>query len=152
MGSATDGDQDAILGMVFLAGTLKYPHDFVDVVMRSVISFASADLGFPDLYRTLPDGTRLFVPKGGSDWGGLLPASGPFGSSQQTWCYNPSYFAPGHYRTFRDFAKKRWNPAFDAYLPKHLDGSASSLSELLNAFDGAVTAGYNLLYYASCHS
>jgi len=151
-GSATDGDEDAVLGMIYLASALDYPDDFVDMVMRAVISFASADLGFPDLFRTLPDGNKVFVPKGGSQWGGLLPEQGKFKSSQEAWCYNPSYFAPGHYRVFRDFATKHWKQGFDAYLPLHLDGTRTSLLDLTTAFNGAVTAGYNILYYASCSS
>jgi len=151
-GSATDGDEDAVLGMIYLSAALGYPEDFVDMVMRAVIAFASADLGFPDLYRTLPDGTKLFVPKGGSQWGGLLPEQGKFKSSQEAWCYNPSYFAPGHYRAFRDYAKKHWRPSFDAYLPPHLDGSRSTVADLTAAFNGAVIAGYNILYYSSCVS
>uniref|UniRef100_A0A7S1M4P1 Cellulase n=1 Tax=Alexandrium catenella TaxID=2925 RepID=A0A7S1M4P1_ALECA len=151
-GTATDGDEDAVLGMIYLAAALGYPEDFVDMVMRAVIAFASADLGFPDVYRILPDGTKAFVPKGGSQWGGLLPEHGKYKSSQEAWCYNPAYFAPGHYRTFRDFAKKHWKTSFDAYLPPHLDGSRPSMVDLAAAFDGTVTAGYNILYYSSCAS
>jgi len=152
MGSATDGDQDALLGMIYLAGALEYPDDFVDMVMRTLISFASADLGFPDLYRTLPDGKKVFVPKLGSMWGGLLPPGGKFKTKQEPWCYSPGYFAPAHYRSFRKFAKKYWRQSFDDYMPKHLDGKRSNLDELLDAFDSAVTAGYNILYYSSCAS
>jgi len=151
-GSATDGDEDAILGMIYLSDAQGNPADFVDLVVRGIISFASADLGFPDLYRTLPNGQRMFVPKGGSQWGGLLPMEGQFKSSQEPWCYNPSYFAPGHYRVFRDFARKHWKREFDAYLPKHLDDSPSTLQEMVAAFDGSITAGYNILYYSSCSS
>eukprot|EP00419_Tripos_fusus_P007107 CAMPEP_0172695734 /NCGR_PEP_ID=MMETSP1074-20121228/27555_1 /TAXON_ID=2916 /ORGANISM="Ceratium fusus, Strain PA161109" /LENGTH=819 /DNA_ID=CAMNT_0013516393 /DNA_START=15 /DNA_END=2474 /DNA_ORIENTATION=+ len=151
-GSATDGDEDAILGTIYLSSAQGNPADFVDLVVRSIISFASADLGFPDLYRTLPDGQRMFVPKGGSLWGGLLPTEGPFKGVQEPWCYNPSYFAPGHYRVFRDYVHKYWRREFDPYLPKHLDGKPSTLQEMVAAFDGAITAGYNLLYYSSCSS
>jgi len=35
VGSAADGDQDALLGMVYLAAALKFPADFVDVVDSS---------------------------------------------------------------------------------------------------------------------
>jgi len=151
-GSATDGDEDAVLGMIHLAAALDYPTDFVDMVMRGVIAFASADLGFPDLHRTLGDGTRAFLPKGGSQWGGLLPPSGKYSSAQQAWCYNPSYFAPGHYRSFRDFARAHWRPAFDAYLPPRLGGAPTSLADLVLALNGAVNAGYNMLYRSSCPS
>jgi len=151
-GSATDGDQDALMGMIYLAGALGYPSDFVDMAMRTVISFASADMGFPDLYRTLPGGEVVYVPKLGSMWGGLLPPGGKYKTKQQAWCYSPGYFAPAHYRTFRDFAAKHWRPAFNDYLPKHLNGEPSTLNELTSAFDSAVTGGYNILYYSSCSS
>jgi hypothetical protein len=94
----------------------------------------------------------MFVPKGGSQWGGLLPTEGKFKSTQEPWCYNPSYFAPGHYRVFRDFARKYWKREFDTYLPKHLDGNPSTLQEMLAAYDGSISAGYNILYYSSCSS
>jgi len=151
-GSAADGDQDAILGMVYTSQALGNPSDFVDTVVRSIISFASADLGFPDLYRTLPGGEKVFVPKLGSMWGGLTPPHGKYKTSQQAWCYSPGYFAPAHYRTFRDFLKRHWRKNFKDYLPPHLDGSKSTLKEMLEAFDSAVVAGYNIMYYSSCSS
>lgn len=122
------------------------------MTMRTIIAFASGDLGFPDLYRTLGDGTKVFVPKGGSQWGGLLSDSGQWSSSQAGGCYNPSYFAPGHYRAFRDFVASHWKPSYDAYLPPHLDGSPSTVAELRESFDGAVIGGYNLLERSSCAS
>lgn len=152
VGSASDADQDAILGMIYLAAALHFPRDFVDVVIRAVISFASADLGFPDMYRILPDGHRVYVPKLGSMWGGLTPPKGTFKTSSQPWCYSPGYFAPAHYRTFRDFAQKHWDTSFDDYLPMSVDGSRPTLDDMLDAFDSAVTAGYNILYYSSCDS
>merc|ERR1719204_1806384 len=152
MGSAADGDQDAILGMIYLAASLDYPDDFVDVVARSIIAFASADLGFPDMYRTLPDQRKVFVPKLGSMWGGLLPPGGKFKTKQEPWCYSPGYFAPAHYRAFRDFAWQNWRMKFADYLPPHLDGTPSTVEELVEAFESAVTTGYNILYYSSCSS
>mmetsp|Transcript_55078 Transcript_55078/g.148475 ORF Transcript_55078/g.148475 Transcript_55078/m.148475 type:complete len:750 (-) Transcript_55078:192-2441(-) len=152
MGTATDGDQDALLGMIYLAGALGYPDDFVDMVMRTLISFTSADLGFPDLYRTLPCGRKIFVPKLGSMWGGLTPPGGKYKTKQEPWCYSPGYFAPAHYRTFRDFAKRFWKKEFDDYLPKRLGGSDTGLSDLVEALNSAVVSGYNILYYSSCSS
>jgi len=151
-GSATDADEDAVFGMIYLAHALDYPPDFMDTVMRALIAVASADLGFPDLYRTLPDGTKVFVPRGGSKWGGLSPAKGKFKSSFNHGCINPSYFAPASYRLMRDFAKMHWKPEFDAYLPPHVGGEKSSLTELVEAFNGAIIAGYNLFYRSSCSS
>jgi hypothetical protein len=151
-GSATDGDEDAVLGMIYLASAIHYPDDFVDTVMRAVIAFASSDLGFPEVYRTLPGGERVFVPKGGSAWGGLLPPKGLYKTTQDPWCYSPGYFAPAHYRIFRDFVHNHWRPEFDEYLPPYLDGTATSRVELEDAFRGAVTAGYNILYHSSCSS
>mmetsp|Transcript_80962 Transcript_80962/g.196302 ORF Transcript_80962/g.196302 Transcript_80962/m.196302 type:complete len:642 (+) Transcript_80962:51-1976(+) len=151
-GSATDGDEDAVFGMIYLAAALGYPDDFTDTVMRAVISVASADLGFPDLYRTLPDGTKVFVPKGGSMWGGLAPSEGRFKTTLEPGCINPSYFSPASYRLFRDFVKAHWKFNFDKYLPPHLNGDKSTLFELMEAFDGAVIGGYNLLYRSTCSS
>lgn len=151
-GSATDGDQDAILGMVYTAKALGYPADFVDIVIRSIIAFTSADLGFPDLYRTLPGGEKVYVTKLGSMWGGLLAKDGKYKTTQQAWCYSPGYFAPAHYRTFRDFLIKFWKPAFDDYLPPHEDGYPTTLEELVEALDSTIVSGYNLLYYSSCSS
>jgi len=151
-GSATDADEDAVFGMIYLASALDFPDDFTDTVMRAVISLASADLGFPDLHRTLPDGTKVFVPKGGSAWGGLAPPKGPYKSSFNAGCVNPSYFSPGSYRLFRDFAKAKWKSSFDQYLPAHTDGRKSTLPELVEAFDGAVIASYNILYRSTCSS
>merc|ERR1719433_1510570 len=116
--------------MNYLASALDYPDDFTDTVMRALIATASADLGFPDLHRTLPDGTKVFVPKGGSGWGGLVPSKGRFKSSTGSGCVNPAYFAPASYRLFRDFAKAHWKPSFDEYLPPHLNGKKTTLSEL----------------------
>jgi len=151
-GTATDGDEDAVFGMIYLAHALDYPQDFMDTVIRALVAVASADLGFPDLYRTLPDGTKVFVPKGGSGWGGLSPSEGKFKSSFNHGCINPSYFAPASYRLMRDFAKKHWKPEFDAYLPPHLGGERSTLAELLETFNGAIIGGYNLFYRSSCSS
>merc|ERR1719277_452098 len=103
--------------MIYLASALGYPFDFVDTVIRSLIAFASADLGFPELFRTLSGGERLYVPKGGSGWGGLLPGQGRYRSTQDPWCYSPGYFAPAHYRLFRDFVNDHWRPEFINYLP-----------------------------------
>jgi len=152
MGSATDGDQDALFGMIYLSERLGNPDDMVDVVIRTLIAFASADLGFPDLYRILPCGTKVFVPKLGSMWGGLIPPDGPYKTKQEPWCYSPGYFAPAHYRTFRDFARRWWKPEFDAYLPKRTTGAWTTLTDLLEVFDSAIVAGYNILYYSSCSS
>mmetsp|Transcript_104227 Transcript_104227/g.293416 ORF Transcript_104227/g.293416 Transcript_104227/m.293416 type:complete len:742 (+) Transcript_104227:73-2298(+) len=151
-GTAIDGDEDAVLGLIYLAAALQYPPDLVEWVMKLVIAFAVVDLGFPDLFRSLPDGTRVFVPKGGSEWGGLAPPSGQFATTKHPWCYGPSYFAPAHYRVFRDFVAYRWEPHFNSYLPSRLSGEATSREDLQVALHGAITAGYNLLYYASCES
>merc|ERR1719336_875917 len=117
--------------MVYLAKSLSYSSDFVDMVIRAIISFASADLGFPDMYRTLPDGAKMFVPRLGSMWGGLTPEKGKYKTKQQPWCFSPGYFAPAHYRSFRDFVVSNWKKDFDDYLPPHEDGSLSSLDELV---------------------
>jgi len=138
--------------MIYLSAALGHPSDFVDMVVRAIVAFASADLGFPDMFRVLPDGTVIYVPKLGSQWGGLTPAKGKFRSAKQPWCYSPGYFAPAHYRAFRDFLLKHWQDSYLEYLPPRLDGTSTTLLLLIEAFDSAVTAGYNLLYYSSCSS
>jgi len=52
----------------------------------------------------------------------------------------------------RAFAVNNWRSDLDHYLPPHLSGKKSTVDELTEAFDGAVTAGYNILYYSSCVS
>lgn len=55
----------------------------------------------------LANGQHMCVPEGGSQWGGLFRTEGRSNRRKShAWCYNPSYFAPGHH-----------------YLPKHLDGT-----------------------------
>merc|ERR1719401_2309707 len=99
--------------MIYLTQALDFPDDMVDVVIRTIVAFASVDLGFPDLYRTLPNGERIYVPKGGSHWGGLMPVHGDQATWQQPWCYGPGFFAPANYRTFRDFTRQFWKAEFD---------------------------------------
>merc|ERR1712190_295860 len=88
----------------------------------------------------------------GSQWGGLMPETGKFKGTQAPWCYNPSYFAPGHYRLFRDFLAEHWEHAFEQYLPAYVNGSKTSSSQLGAAFDGSIIGGYNMLYHSSCSS
>eukprot|EP00446_Apocalathium_sp_SHHI-4_P078345 CAMPEP_0177575008 /NCGR_PEP_ID=MMETSP0369-20130122/79359_1 /TAXON_ID=447022 ORGANISM="Scrippsiella hangoei-like, Strain SHHI-4" /NCGR_SAMPLE_ID=MMETSP0369 /ASSEMBLY_ACC=CAM_ASM_000364 /LENGTH=353 /DNA_ID=CAMNT_0019063213 /DNA_START=30 /DNA_END=1092 /DNA_ORIENTATION=+ len=85
-------------------------------------------------------------------WGGLLPPGGKYKTAQQAWCYSPGYFAPAHYRTFRDFLIKHWQKEFDDYMPPHSDGSPTTLDEMVQAFNSAIVSGYNLLWYSSCSS
>lgn len=85
-------------------------------------------------------------------WGGLTPNNGEFKDTVNAGCYNPSYFSPASYRLFRDFTKKHWKPSFAGYLPLHQNGQKSTMPELLEAFDGAIIAGYNLLYRSHCPS
>lgn len=66
------------------------------VLTPHIICPESKDLGFPDLYRVLPGGEKVFVPKMGSMWGGLTPEFGSYRTTQQPWCYSPGYFAPAH--------------------------------------------------------
>jgi len=52
----------------------------------------------------------------------------------------------------RAFAVNNWRSRFSQYLPPHLSGNETKLEDLTDAFDGAVLAGYNILYYSSCSS
>lgn len=99
-GSAPDGDEDALLGMiVMLLATEEEPPkpEWWDEVAlwawQSCRAFLEHNtMAHPS--RLASNGLPLRVVKLGSCWGG--------------WdCVNPSYFAPAHYRVFRDFLRAR---------------------------------------------
>ena len=95
-GSAPDGDEDAILGMVLLVlGTRDdslRPSWFDELAQWTYQSCKSflLHLTTPHPTRTASNGAPLRALKLGSCWGG--------------WdCSNPSYHSPGHWRAFRDY-------------------------------------------------
>lgn len=103
-GSAPDGDEDAILGMILLLlATQASPPPWWDELARWTYDSCKSFLAHLTQVLSPPThvtstGAPLRVLKLGSCWGGWS-------------CVNPSYMAPGHYRSFRDFNVK-YAPTF----------------------------------------
>lgn len=128
-GSATDGDEDALLGLVLLTEatsaqlwpqhehTLSWTYESLRAFLTHGVSSST-------------DSAGRRVPKLGSCWGGFD-------------CNNPSYAAPGHYRAFR------------AFMVRH--GSALGIppEETLattRGWDALIAGSYALLDDAQCES
>jgi len=126
-GSATDGDEDALLGMVLMVSSSDadtWP------LWRSAAHWAfetaRAFLRFNTQARARSRGR---LPRLGSCWGG--------------WdCNNPSYLAPAHYRAFRRFML-RLAPRFNA---------ESEAERAADAWGGLVDSSYAMLAQAQCGS
>lgn len=90
-GSASDGDEDAILGMIILVETTAAENpSWWNEVARWAYNSCKA---FMDFNTILNSSGANRILRLGSCWGG--------------WdCANPSYYAPAHYRVFRDFMIK----------------------------------------------
>lgn len=101
-GSAPDGDEDAILGMILFAQATKnrgFPW------WTEVAAWAyNSSKAFADFDTLLSPNGKNRIVRLGSCFGG--------------WdCSNPSYFAPGHYKVFRDYMLA-YNPLEgQKYLP-----------------------------------
>ena len=128
-GSATDGDEDALLGLVLLTQstgpglwalheqTLAWTYESLRAFLRYCTS-----------PRTDVHGRR--VPRLGSCWGGYD-------------CNNPSYIAPGHYRAFKSFMLQH-GPS--------LGVATSILEEHARAWDALIEGSYHLLGEAQCEA
>lgn len=133
-GSAPDGDEDAILGMLLLVlgtqGDDPRPSWWDEVARwtyqscRAFLHHLSDD--HPSLKAS--NGQPLRALKLGSCWGG--------------WdCSNPSYHAPAHYRAFRDYMA--------AFAPD-FGSSASEGSELAPTWDALIETSQLILDEAQC--
>ena len=133
-GSAPDGDEDAIMGMVLLVlateGDASRPGWWSEVGQWTYDSCKSflEHLSTPHPTLLASNGRPLRVLKLGSCWGG--------------WdCNNPSYHAPAHYRAFRDFMAR-------------YDGEwGSSVGEgdaLAPEWDALIETSYAMLEDAQC--
>lgn len=101
-GSAPDGDEDAILGMIlFVQATKNKGFPWWTEVAAWAYNSSKA---FADFDTSLNPSRKNRIVRLGSCFGG--------------WdCCNPSYFAPGHYKVFRDYMLA-YNPAEgQRYLP-----------------------------------
>lgn len=87
-GSAPDGDEDAILGMILFAQATR-SRGFPWWTELAAWAYNSSK-AFADFDTSLSPNGKNRIVRLGSCFGG--------------WdCSNPSYFAPGHYRVFRDY-------------------------------------------------
>ena len=129
-GSATDGDEDALLGLMLLLQssgpevwplwerTLSWTYESV----RAFLRFNTKASGHGE--------ASVRLPRLGSCWGGLD-------------CNNPSYIAPAHFRAFQQFTL-RHGASFGV--------SNGTLREEAEAWDALVRSSYAMLDDAQCDS
>ena len=147
MGSAVDGDEDAVTGLIYLA-ELMDSDEVRAYAVRSIAAFVLADLGAANASansRPVPaagDGMpaslqTIYLWRGGSCWGGFDQSSP---KPERNNCLNPAYFSPGQWRLFRDYL---------AAHPQHVPAphTAESLGVVLNS---SIVWGYNTLSRISC--
>ncbi|KAL1500493.1 hypothetical protein AB1Y20_013150 [Prymnesium parvum] len=127
-GSATDGDEDALLGLILLisasdANAWPLWHSAVLWAFETARAFLR--------YNTIeaPRGLRGRLPRLGSCWGGFD-------------CNNPSYIAPAHYRAFRHFMLRY----------AHLLDAVEEAEEASEAWEALYVSSYKLLAQAQCPS
>ena len=132
-GSAPDGDEDAILGMLLLvlATEAERPSWWLEVAQWT---YQSCHAFLVHLTVEHPNGDKASngevkrALKLGSCWGG--------------WdCNNPSYHAPGHYRAFRDYMKK-FAATFGA--------SSAEGTALAPQWDSLIETSHSILSDAQC--
>ena len=123
-GSATDADEDALLGLVLMVqATSHQSWALWEQTLSWTYETARAFLH----YNAAVNG-RQRLPKLGSCWGG--------------WdCNNPSYLAPGHYRAFRAFTLQ--------YAPTFGVPEATAQAEAA-AWDSLIATSYSMLDDAQC--
>ena len=128
-GSAADGDEDALLGLVLLTqSTSPKLWPLHEQTLAWTYESLRAFLRYDTSLRTDARGRR--VPRLGSCWGGFD-------------CNNPSYVAPGHYRAFRSFML-RHGPSL---------GVSEAQAEMESKkWDALIEGAYALLDDAQCDS
>ena len=148
MGSATDGDEDAVTGLIYLAELLD-SDEARRYAVRSIAAFVLEDLGAAnasDNSRAVPAAgdipralQTIYLWRGGSCWGGYDTHST---GADRNLCINPAYFSPGQWRLFRDYLLR---------FPQHVPHgrSAQQLAAVLNA---SIVWGYNTLQRIACES
>jgi hypothetical protein len=145
-GSAPDGDEDAVTGIIYLA-ELTGDEEIRKYPVESIVAFVVDDLGLGDVdknSRPVPaqgdipaNLQKMFLWRGGSCWGGYDTTSG---DPNRDLCINPSYFSPGQYRLFRNYLKK-----YPTYIP-----TGYNLTELTDVIESSITWGYNTLNRIAC--
>lgn len=147
-GSAPDGDEDALMGIIYLA-ELANDDELRAYAVRSIVAFAMDDLGAGDKDKNSrpvpttgdipPSLQTMFLWRGGSCWGGYDTSSG---DDNRDLCINPSYFAPGQWRLFRNYMIK-----YKEHVPTEF-----KVDDLVNVFNSSLVWGYNTLNRISCDS
>jgi hypothetical protein len=148
MGSAPDGDEDAVTGLIYLAELLD-SDEARRYAVRSITAFILEDLGAANVSgnsRTVPSVgdipahlQRVWLWRGGSCWGGYDQSSTDEPANRNL-CINPAYFSPGQWRLFRDYLTKH-----SQHVP-----TGHSASELAAVLDSSIVWGYNLLQRIAC--
>mmetsp|Transcript_1633 Transcript_1633/g.3442 ORF Transcript_1633/g.3442 Transcript_1633/m.3442 type:complete len:735 (+) Transcript_1633:79-2283(+) len=146
MGSATDGDQDAVTGLIYLA-ELTGNVEIRSFAIKSITAFVLEDLGFgvPALNsRPVPhvgdipsELQVMWLWRGGTGWGGYDTSSG---SDMRDLCINPAYFSPGQWRLFSEYLL-----LYPEYVP-----APYNADDLRKVLSSAITWGYNTLNRISC--
>ena len=151
MGSATDGDEDAVTGVIYLAELLD-DDEVRTYAVKSIAAFVLEDLGLaaphknsrqvPRVGRIPEDLRTIWLWRGGSCWGGFDTTAAGDGAENRNLCLNPAYFSPGQWRLFANYVQR-----YSHLLPPDILVTAEELSQVLRS---AVVWGYNLLYRIAC--
>jgi hypothetical protein len=151
MGSATDGDEDAVTGIIYLAELLD-DDEIRTYAVKSIAAFVLEDLGLAAPHKNsrqvprvggIPEHLRtIWLWRGGSCWGGFDTTAAGEGAENRNLCLNPAYFSPGQWRLFANYVQR-----YSHLLPSDLLVTAEQLREVLLS---AVTWGYNLLHRIAC--
>ena len=126
-GSASDGDEDAILGLILLLQASS-PEEWP--LWERTLSWTYESVRAFLKYNTKASAAHGRLPRLGSCWGGFD-------------CNNPSYHAPAHYRAFQSFAN-RHGASFGA--------SNRTLEVEEGQWDALVKTSYSMLDDAQCDS
>ena len=151
MGSATDADEDAVTGWIYLAELLD-DDELRRYAVRSIAAFVLEDLGLAaasqnsrrvPVARDVPEALQtIWLWRGGSCWGGWDESIGGYGATDRNLCVAPAYFAPAQWRLFSKYLQRHGH-----LLPPLLTHSADELSAVLHS---AIVWGYNLLQRIAC--
>ena len=109
-GSAPDGDEDAIMGMILALRALEQSGGELPTWYDELYSWIDASVWAFMRYNTVRNRSGEYrILKLGSCWGGWSQAG-----------QNPSYYAPGAYKMMRDF-QKRFPDDERSYKPYSID-------------------------------
>ena len=151
LGSATDGDEDAVTALIYLAELLD-DDEVRRYAVASITAFVLEDLGLGDpsansrpvpVAGDVPAGLRtIWLWRGGSCWGGYDKSATGYGASSRNMCIAPAYFSPGQWRLFAKYISRHSH-----LVPAAAGHSAMQIADVLLS---SVTWGYNLLNRISC--